>query len=364
MRKAILSKALGACRAKKRLLIAVLCVLIAIPTVLMPLTAVIVYESIFARRYEPLSWMTFEVADFEGLEATRTTFVNAQGTELVGYCYTRAELAPCGVVVIAHGMGGGGQNAYLPFADAFTKQGFAVFAYDATGNGESPGRAVRGLPQGVADLDAALAHVKALPQYKELPLLLFGHSWGAYAAGSVLAWHPDVRAAVLVSGFDRSRDMLLYQSSTYVGFLAEPTLPYVTAYERLKFGTYATASVTKGIQSSQAHVLVVHGRDDVTVPPTYGYDRYYEAFSNEERVAFLAYDGRGHDDLLYSQASGAYRAQLNAAYAAHVQANGGTSNAAIKEAFMEEHLDLVQCFEPDPALLAEIVATYRAAVGA
>ena len=40
---------------------------------------------------------------------------------------------PKGVVVIAHGLGGGGQNTYMDLADYFTSNGYLVFAYDVTG---------------------------------------------------------------------------------------------------------------------------------------------------------------------------------------------------------------------------------------
>ena len=66
---------------------------------------------------------------------------------------------------MAHGFGGGGHNGYLNVVDYFTKNGYLVFTYDATGNDESEGAAVGGLPQGLIDVDYALRFVKSENAY-------------------------------------------------------------------------------------------------------------------------------------------------------------------------------------------------------
>ena len=349
---------------KRRLIwISAVCLVLIGPLVVMPLTAVIIYESIFSSRYETLSWMEFSVSDFEGLTVERSDF-QSDGVRLAGYCYQSAACeSPRGVVVVAHGMGGGGHNTYMPFIDRFTAAGYLVFAYDARGNDNSDGDSVEGLPQGVIDLDAAIRHVRSLERYRELPILLFGHSWGAYAAGNVLNFHPDVAAAVLIAGFNESEDMLLYQSSEIVGPLARGSLFYVEGYERLKFGrAYTEITAVEGMRSSEAQILVVHSRNDATVPPEYGYDCFYREFSTDERFDFVLYEDRGHDYLFYSDAAWAYREQLNEDYLAYVEANGGEFNAEIKEKFMRERLDKRACFEPDPLLMERIFSLFDRAL--
>lgn len=65
-----------------------------------------------------------------------------------------------GIIIMAHGFGGGGHNSYMDCADYFVNHGYLVFAYDATGNDESGGEGVGGLPQGVIDLDYAITFVE------------------------------------------------------------------------------------------------------------------------------------------------------------------------------------------------------------
>ncbi len=348
---------------KKILLISIAVFLTANFLVIMPVMTVVVYETIFNRRYEPASWTEFDVSDFEDLVVERSSFSSKDGQRLAGYHYFKSDQPVNGVVVLSHGLGCGGQNSFMPFADYFTSNGYLVFAYDATGNGESEGDSVRGLPQGIVDLDFALRYVKSLDRYKDLPVVLLGHSWGAYSVGAVLNLHPDVEAAVLISGPDRSIDLMLHESKNYVGVLAIPEVPYLMLYERLKFGSYSAYSVLDGLSSTDARIMIVQSMNDASVPPQVGYEKFYEAFANDSRFEFITYEDRGHDYLYYSAAAEVYRNSLNADYLDYVESHGGVHNAEIKEAFMDRYLDKSRCFELDPDLMERITDLYNTGCG-
>lgn len=326
--------------------------------IIMPVMTVIIYESVFNRRYETASWLEYSVSDFDGLEMIESSFLSNDGQVLAGYHYSKAGQQINGVVVLAHGLGCGGQNTFMPFADYFTSNGYLVFAYDATGNGNSEGETVNGLPQGVIDLDHALRYVKEQAEYKDLPIVLLGHSWGAYSAGAVLNLHPDVEAVVMISGPDRSIDLMVQESKKAVGPLTYPVVPYLSVYEWLQFGEYASYSAMDGFENSDAGVMVVQSMDDTTVTPVIGYDMFYGKYSDSPRFKFISYEDRGHDYLFYSDASEAYRDQINEDYIAYVESNGGEYNAEIKEEFMDKYLDKSQCFELDPELMYQILALY------
>ena len=61
--------------------------------------------------------------------------------------------------------------------------GYSVLTYDATGTGASGGSGTRGLAQSALDLDAALTRA----EQEDLPILLFGHSWGGYGLDRISA---------------------------------------------------------------------------------------------------------------------------------------------------------------------------------
>ena len=339
----------------KPIIISVICVILSVPLIILPVTTVIVYESIFGERYETASWLEFSVEDYEGLQMERSDF-QSEDVTLAGYKYSKANQEIKGVVIIAHGLGGGGHNTYMPFIDYFTSNGYYVFAYDARGNDNSGGDAVDGLPQGIICLDNALHHVVAIEEYQDLPVTLFGHSWGGYSVGNVLNMHPDIKAAVIIAGFNESEDLLEYQGQQMAGTGVHILMPYLKLYERIKFGKEFTAvSAIQGLEKTNAGIMVVHSKDDATVPTKYGYDKFYEAFGNSDRFEFVLYEDKGHDYLFYSEAAWAYREQLNADYKSYVEDNGREYSAETKEEFMNGYLDKKQCFEPDPILMKQIL---------
>ena len=344
----------------KKLLVITVSIVLLIPLVLLPVLSVLVYESIFGTRYETESWMQFSVSDYEGLKMERSDFPSGDVT-LAGYQYSKVGQEVNGVVVIAHGLGGGGHNTYMPFIDFFASNGYYVFAYDARGNDNSGGNAVEGLPQGIISLDDALHHVSTLEEYQNLPVALFGHSWGGYSVGNVLNMHPDIKAAVIIAGFNESEDLLEYQGQQMAGEGANILTPYMAFYERIKFGkAYTATSAVEGLTNTDAGILIVHSMDDTTVPVRYGYDKFYEAFASSDRFSFVLYEDKGHDYLFYSEAAWAYREQLNDEYKSYVESNGREYCSETKEEFMNMYLDKKQCFEPDPILMAQILALFDA----
>lgn len=342
----------------KTALLALLCFLIAVVFVMMPILTIFIYEDNFGSRFETAEWMEYSVNDFDGLKLEECSFPSNNGQLLAGYKYSKDVEPTKGVAVLAHGFGGGGHNTYMDIADYFTSNGYLVFAYDCTGNDKSEGDSVEGLPQGVIDLDYALRYVKQLPEYKDLPIVLFGHSWGGYSVGSVLNCHPDVEAAVLVAGFDKSTDLFEQQGAEMIGGGIKLFMPYVSLYERFKFGEYADYSAVDGFNNTDADIMVIQSKDDTTVLPENGYDKFFEAYADDPRFTFIEYEDRGHSYIYYSQAAKSYREQLNEDYTAYVEENGGEYNAEINAEFMEKYLDKSKCYEFDYELMGRILELY------
>ena len=300
------------------------------------------------------------VEDFDGLSAQKEEFLSSEDEQLVGYFYSYPQESYKGLVVFAHGMGSGGHLPYMPIIEALAQRGYLVFAYDATANGESEGDSLRGLPQGISDLDSAIDHVQKNEKYASMPLFLVGHSWGAYSVGNVLALHPEVDAAVLLSGFDSSLDMMCKDAEQYVGgFLVSVAKPFLAIYNWVKFGSLAGASVVDAVSESDARVLVVHSSDDTVAPMAIGYDSLYEEFSNDARVDFVLYEDRGHGYIYCSEESASYRNELEESYSKYVEQNGGEPSDELESKFMNENIDKHIGFEVDEALIDRMVATFE-----
>lgn len=335
----------------------VLLVLLAVLTAVCVLLAgagILVYEGVFHRRYRSAAWRSFSLTDFPGLCAETCFFQTYGGHRLAGYHYSRPDWEAKGVVVFAHGYGIGGHCNYLNIIDRLTREGFLVFSYDITGNDQSEGRSVQGLPRGVADLDYALRYVKAEARYDALPILLMGHSWGGHAVGGVLNYHPDVCAVVSLAGFDRSPDMIVQQGRGIVGGLILLLSPFASLYERIKFGSYAAAWASRGFANTNADIMILHSDDDRTVSPANGIDRYQKRFAADPRFTFLRFSKRGHNGLLYTDEAAAYRQSVDRAWRETL--SNGQKRASEKDAFYEEHLDRSHCYCFDEALMQRIIA--------
>lgn len=257
----------------------------------------IIYESIFGGRITSKDEEAFDIEDFDGLEAVRYEFDSDRGDTLVGYWYSNEDVEYeeiKGIVFVVHGFGGGGQRTYMDVTDYFTRNGYYVFAYDATGNDESKGKSIIGLPHGVKDLDAAIDFVEESGIFPELPIFLWGHSWGGYCVSSVLTLHPEVEAVCEMSGFNSAAGMMVARGEQYASKAADCGVPFLLAYQAMKCGKGSMVTAVDGFNSSEASVICVTSLDDTTVAPKLGYDIFYKKFKDDERFTFYTFEDRGH----------------------------------------------------------------------
>lgn len=256
-----------------------------------------IYDSRFGKRFTTSAKDSFDLSAFETLSARRYIFPSNRGQQLAGYLYEHKdpELRQKGVIVFAHGFGAGGQNGYMDIFDFLTRQGFRVFAYDATGNDESEGEKVGGLPQGYIDLDHAISFVQGMEDLQGLPIGLMGYSWGALSVMNVLNVHPEAAAVVALAGCNRSMDLIEYHGVKMAGKAAKWLIPFAWLHEYLMYGRYACCTALKGFEKSDCRVMIVHGAQDRTVPTQYGYDAFYEKYAADERFVFKKYENRDHD---------------------------------------------------------------------
>lgn len=276
--------------------------LVSLGTTMGPKIAVqTVYKTLFHKRLTSEAPYRFSIDDYPGLKRDRHHFFSDDGQILIGYMYYYEDQTQKGVVVMAHGFGGGGHLTYLDCANCLAKNGFYVFAYDATGNDESEGDGIIGFPEGIIDLNNAISYVESLNNFKDCPIMLFGHSWGAYSTCNVLYYHPEVKAVVAMSGFNNSADLIRTQGHIYSNGGEEAIMPFIENHEKELFGDWAESTAMRGFESTNAHVFIVHSGDDRTVPYEAGYKIYYEKYKNDPRFTFRLFENRGHGTVYYTE---------------------------------------------------------------
>ena len=145
------------------------------------LLSAVMFRVLFPRNDGTTAYRT-AYEDVDPSAYPRTEFTFPSGNSALSACRYDVPDAR-GQIVVVNGIGAG-IDAHLPEILCFLDHGWSVVTWDATGVGSSEGRGLIGLQQVRKDLLAYLDYRKT--QGDSLPLLLYGHSAGAYAAATVL----------------------------------------------------------------------------------------------------------------------------------------------------------------------------------
>lgn len=142
------------------------------------------------------------------------TFKSSDNREIFVYKWTPEEVTAKGIVQIAHGMAEHAER-YDRFARFLCKEGFIVYANDHRGHGKSAG-SIDGLGY-LADedgFDLLVQDMKTLSSIIKndnpyLPLFLFGHSMGSFAAQRYLMLEGIDLKGLILSGSNGKQGIML-----------------------------------------------------------------------------------------------------------------------------------------------------------
>ena len=270
---------------------------------------------------------------------------------------------PEGLAVISHGMGGG-EESYLSVALYLVDRGYQVLCYSNTGCWDSEGKSCVGLSQSVLDLDAALTWVEGESRFDGVPVFLFGHSWGGYAAAAIFHFDHEIAASASVAGFNDPMPMILEWGEGMMGPLVYLEYPFIQLNQKLTFGDTFGLTAVDAINSTDTPVLILHGDKDTTV----GYDTV-SIISQRERItnpnAEYVVCGKppqnDHNKLFQSVESIAYEEELNKRYNALYDRYDGEIPEDEQRAFYAA-ADKFLTQEPDGAFMERVTDFYRRAV--
>lgn len=220
-------------------------------------------------------------------------FSGTAGT-LRGFLFSYPDVQPKGLIVFFHGYGMSHAD-YLPECEYFCRRGYQVLSFDGAGTGISDGMLL-GLPQHILDLQACLRHIQRQPALSALPLLLYGHSWGGYAADCIGALEPfPIRGIVSAAGFYGSLSALAPYTRRHFGPLAPLPLLGIRLYQRLRFGKLAGITAARGLSRQTCPVLIAQSDDDRILPYQKNYMALYRRFHDDPRFTFLPLTGHDHN---------------------------------------------------------------------
>lgn len=252
--------------------------------------------------------LTYDDVDPKTYPRKLVNFKSGENT-LQGYVY--GEENTKGLIVIAHGIFGGA-DSYLGETMYFVDKGWRVFSFDGTGTRKSEGKGIRGLPQTKLDLDAALTYIEQSQDLMNLPIMLYGHSMGGYAATAILKSNHKICAVVCLSGFNSPIDALYAKMKSAVGFYANIEYPFIWLYQTMIFGKDASITAVDGINASNIPIMIIYGLADDFVPyDSIGIYAYRQQITNP-KIIFVPCGKEfrnGHDNMQLSVSAGQYAAQ-------------------------------------------------------
>ncbi len=233
---------------------------------------------------------------------------------LQGYLY--GEENNQGLIVVSHGLGGGA-DSYLPQIKYFVSKGWRVFAYDATGSFDSEGKSTKGFPQALLDLDSALYYITTNSEFDNLPILLFGHSWGGYASANILHYDYEIAGVTTISAPNSAMEMIMEQGKRMMGSFINTQYPYLDFYQKALFGKAASLKAIDAINETNVPILIIHGTNDEVI--TYDGSSIISKIEliTNKNVKTLSLDGErrnGHDNLFRSIAAINYIDEINVIY--------------------------------------------------
>lgn len=275
------------------------------------------YDSFF-KRYEKRDINTvFGEFDYSRVEERlpRTTFLFPSGKWMLqGYFY------PCngakGMVVVCHGMHAGADD-YIPFIEYFVKNGYAVFTYDCQGTYASEGDSTVGMCTPLVNLDHALTYIEKDRQLSKYPLFLFGHSWGGYAATSVLSIHKNIRGCAAVAPFNSGYTLFVEKGEQYTApfqDMLKSDFPkeFLNVYQSILFKDYTKYDAVQGINSTKIPVYIAHGNRDFVIGFSHQSVISHKDEIRKRNVTYYVGTGAqaGHNTVLHSPRAVAYQEKV------------------------------------------------------
>lgn len=259
------------------------------------------YKKNLLTRHDPDgSVFYYSPEDYPDLSVREFEFLGGEGQRLQGYFYTdKAAKYTDRLVIFEHGMGCG-HRAYMREIATIAAAGYPIFAYDHTGTLSSEGEHIGGFTQSLSDLNAAITALKESGEADGKRLAVIGHSWGGFSSMNISLFHRDITHIVAMSGFISPRKIIETFLSKMKGYV-----PAVFKTEEERFGALAEADARLSLLSTEAKCMIIHSKDDPTVPYSM-FEELEAAVSRRENIRCVTLENKRHNPS-YTEAAVRYK---------------------------------------------------------
>jgi len=189
------------------------------------------------------------------------------GRQLFGWLVSpgRPAVSPAPAVLAMHGWGANASSMW-PVVAPLHAAGFAVLLIDARCHGCSDDEDFTSMPRFAEDIATGLHWLRSRKDIAPDRLALLGHSVGAGAALLHASQQRDVCAVISLSVFAHPREMMRrFLSANHIPYpvLGWYVMRHVQRVIGTRFDDFAPLTTLARVTCP---VLLVHGRDDTTVP--------------------------------------------------------------------------------------------------
>jgi pimeloyl-ACP methyl ester carboxylesterase len=200
-----------------------------------------------------------------------------------------------GLIVMVHGFGWNMEH-YFPQAEYLARAGYCIILFDGMGMGRSTGTQIHGLPQHMMDVSAVLDYIQSMPALSPLPLMLYGHSWGGYAADAVPCekYYP-IRAILSVAAYNEPMGAMEATLRAQYGVWNRVLILPLFLYQRAAFGRRAGYSAVRGLSLVDCPVLLLHSRDDRILSFQDNFEKIKKALGDKPNIQFWDVEGSNHN---------------------------------------------------------------------
>lgn len=247
-----------------------------IPVLLTGMSALLGYRAVKPRR------MWFGELPVGLPERQEVSFQTEDGLRLHGWLFRGTPPAP--VVIVCHGWQTSRVETWH-VTKALVEHGFTVLAYDFRACGQSEGRFTTVGIREVLDVQAAVAFLRAEPEFRALPLGILGFSMGGSTALLAAASCPDLAAVVADSPFAALDEVLDHNFEHYYRL---PRFPFRGFSQRVSERLTGCRAVdVRPVDAVRAisprPLLIIRGLLDRQVPPSHS-ARIYEAAAEPKQL--------------------------------------------------------------------------------
>lgn len=242
----------------------------------------------------------FEAKDFDNLEAEPIEFKNEKGIILRGYLYRESGRTNYnGLIIFSHGMGAG-HTSYTTEINYFAKNGFLVMGYDNTGTCRSDGNKIDGFARGVLDLASAIKYIKASNELSNYPLLLAGHSWGAYSVCNVSAIIPDIKIDGILAWapFNSINKIIDTMSRTKLPTGTKILSPMFYLINFIKYGKFGNLKCSNSISKNNIPTMIIQGDKDPVVTMSNSPASMKEKLKANRNTEIVICNGKQHNPYM------------------------------------------------------------------